>query len=229
MVSEPAPKSKLPRAQRPIVENWAAPDRLGDVEEIFTKTSDDVPLRRYMQLHDAYIVAETDEGLSILDQHALHERILLQKLRRQVLDGVVEQQNLLIPHLVELTPSESVVLMDMAEDLKQVGFDIDDHGDGVLAISALPVTMKTTSIESCLLDILDRSDGLSDPDSIRLAIARICACKSAVKAGDKLEKEEMESLLKEHNDEDFTFACEHGRPTHVKITLTQLARGFERH
>ena len=223
-------KKSLPRAQRPIVENWSAPDRLGwkgkDGEQ---QVSETLPCRNMMQLHNAYIVAETDQGLSILDQHALHERILLQKMRRQLLSGDVEKQTLLIPQLVELSVPEAGVLMEIADDLHAVGFDIEDHGDGVLAISALPVTLKSSSVEATLMDVLERADGLSDAESIRLAIARICACKSAIRAGDVLKTGEIEALLQDHNEEDFSFACEHGRPTHVKITLSQLARGFERH
>jgi DNA mismatch repair protein MutL len=222
-------ESKLPRAQRPVAENWAAPDHLGWSEAAEKPQEGLKAVRKAMQLHNAYILAETDEGLSILDQHALHERILLQKLKKELLSGQVEQQTLLIPHLVELTPAEATVLLDIADDLKQVGFDIEDHGDGVLAISALPVAMKTQSLDSALMDVLERADGLSDPESIRLAIARICACRSAVKAGDILKQGEIEALLRDHNQEDFSFACEHGRPTHVKISLAQLSRGFERH
>jgi DNA mismatch repair protein MutL len=218
--------SKLPRAQRPIVENWSAPDRLGWQEK---EIPEDRPIRQFMQLHDAYIVFETDEGLSILDQHALHERILLQRFRKQMLSGEIEQQVLLIPHLIEMNPTELAILIDLSVDLKKIGFEFEDHGDGVLAVSALPVALKANSVEGALMDIIDRSDGLSDTESLRLAIARICACKSAVKAGDSLSKHEIEALLKDHEKEDFSFACEHGRPTHVKITLSQLSRGFERH
>ena len=226
------PQAKLPRAQRPIVENWASPEHLGAglaEEHKKEESRNELPQRASMQLHNAYIVAETDQGLSILDQHALHERILLQKFRRQMLSGEVEQQSLLIPYLVELTTSESVVLMDIAEDLKAVGFDLQDYGDGVIAVSALPVALKTKDLEMTFQDVIEGADGLSDAEAIRLKIARICACRSAVKAGDPLKPHEIEALLKEHSEEDFSFACEHGRPTHVKISLKQLARGFERH
>jgi DNA mismatch repair protein MutL len=216
--------SILPRGKRPLLERWAVPGALGEAD-----APENLPLRSFLQVHNAYIVVETDQGLSILDQHALHERILLQKMRRELLAGEVEKQNLLLPQLLEFLPDEMATLLEIREDLASVGFDFEDHGDHVLAVSSLPVSLSPEKLKDTLQGIVAASEGLCDAEALRLATLRICACRSAVKAGDALSHGEIEALLNDFEEEDYSFACEHGRPTHLRLTLSELARGFSRH
>ncbi|MGE4158573.1 MAG: DNA mismatch repair endonuclease MutL [Planctomycetota bacterium] len=222
-VQEPSPSPNLPRAQRPVAENWNAPGLLGEAH------ASPAPSRRFMQVHGSFVVVETDEGLSILDQHALHERILLETMRRELLAGGVERQNLLIPQSLQFQPGEAAALQDLGPHLEKAGFAIEVHGSSDVLVSALPVSLSPGSLQGLLRDIVERADGISNPDDIRLLATRLCACRSAVKAGDTLEPGEIEALIRGLSEEDYSFACEHGRPTHVRIPLARLSRGFARH
>jgi DNA mismatch repair protein MutL len=184
------------------------------------------------QLYKTYILCETKEGLMIVDQHAAHERIIFERLMKDyVSENIIKKQALLAPVKLELNPRDKAILEEKKEIIKQLGFEFEDFGQGTYVLRSIPVVIGKQQEKTILLDILDelisfqRSKSI---DEVKKKILSTIACRSAIKAGDDLTIDRMNSLLKELFACDFSSNCPHGRPTVINVTIEELEKRFKR-
>ncbi len=186
---------------------------------------------RAMQVHDCYLVIETPDGVHIIDQHALHERIMYEQLRRRILSGSAEVQRLLVPIPVELTPREAAIALDNTELLAELGLLVQDFGGNTVALSGLPTLMRRADPMDLLKSVIEKIDSQSEQITRRDlldSLLHMMACKSAIKAGQRLSQEEITALLEQRHLCDDHHHCPHGRPTSLKLSKMELDRQFGR-
>ena len=189
------------------------------------------PRIRAMQVHDSYLVAETEEGLTVIDQHALHERVLYEQFRTRVLAGAVESQRLLIPEPVELSAAEAALILEHTDTLRQMGLVIEEFGGGTVLLAAYPALLGKIDPGQLVKDIADQfaTAGRSPTRrDILDELLHMMSCKAAVKAGQKLTPEEIDSLLAQRELIDDAHHCPHGRPTALVLSRAELDRQFGR-
>ncbi|MDA0835153.1 MAG: DNA mismatch repair endonuclease MutL [Planctomycetota bacterium] len=184
-----------------------------------------------IQVLDCYLVVETEGGLTVIDQHALHERIIYETLRPRVLAGTVESQRLLVPMPIELSPAGTALLVDHREVLSRLGFGIEDFGRNTILVTRYPVMLARSDWLQIVKDLADHlADAAQEPsrrDIIDHLLHRM-SCRAAVKAGQKLTSEEIESLLAQRHYIDDAHHCPHGRPTALVLSRETLDRQFGR-
>lgn len=186
---------------------------------------------RAMQIHDSYLVVETDEGLTVVDQHALHERILYEHLRKRVLSGTVESQRLLVPVPVELSNAEAALLAEHSGVLAELGLCLEDFGTNTVLVTAYPVMLSRLNLSQMVRDAAEQiAESGRDPSRRDLldSLLHMLSCKGAVKAGQRLAPEEIESLLAQRHLIDDAHHCPHGRPTALVLSRSELDRQFGR-
>ena len=187
--------------------------------------------RRFMQIHDSFIVAQDDEGFVIIDQHALHERVIYENLCRRIGESKLESQRLLIPESFEVTVSEASVLENNAELIERLGIDLAPFGPKTMAIQAFPTLLAgATPLDFIqdLIDLLSRKDAGLDTERLLDEVLNMAACKAAIKAGQKLSEHEIEQLLADRQVVERASRCPHGRPTTIKFTISDLEKQFKR-
>lgn len=183
------------------------------------------------QVHENYIIAQTATGMVIVDQHAAHERLVYEKLKRQMAENGVARQALLIPEIVELSEAECARLIEVADALKEFGLIIEPFGGGAIAVRETPAILGTVDARGMVLDILDE---LSDQNSSNAVQARIeailsrVACHGSIRSGRWMRTEEMNALLREMESTPHSGQCNHGRPTYVELKLSDIERLFGR-
>jgi len=183
------------------------------------------------QLHENYIVAQTDDGLVIVDQHAAHERIVYERLKAALGGRAVPRQMLLIPEVVELPADDVARLVARAEELAEVGLAIEAFGPGAVAVTETPAMLGEIDAAALVRDIAD--DFAEWDASTRLSerldhVAATMACYGSVRSGRKLKPEEMDALLREMEATPQSGQCNHGRPTYVELKLADVERLFGR-
>ena len=186
----------------------------------------------HFQVHNAYIIEEAEDGLNIIDQHALHEIILYHEIERGMHDSKSPSQRLLIPELVELSPKDFFNVIGLKESLESLGIEVEEFGQQTVVIRTFPQILKHLNargfIEDLLAELSDE-DYLKGKDKILNKLINIMACKGAVKAGQKLEPQEIEELLeKKESINAYTNNCPHGRPTTLHFSLDELQKQFKR-
>ncbi len=188
------------------------------------------PLRVIGQVGLTYIVAESPEGMYLIDQHAAHERITYERLMQQRGQGRIESQELLMPITVALPPAAAELLLHAGEQLREWGFSLDAWGEGMVRLRAAPPTLALEEAQQALLEIADylNGQGGSTPDDWREAMLTTLACHTSVRAGRVLSVEEMRELLLALERCASPRTCPHGRPTMVLLTPSQLERQFGR-
>lgn len=182
------------------------------------------------QLHDNWIIAQTADGMVIVDQHAAHERLVYERLKAQAAARAVPTQALLIPEVVDLAPDDLARLMDAAADLASLGLIIEPFGAAV-AIREIPAALGRIDAARLIRDILDDLADLGTSDRLRGRIDAVLssmACHGSVRAGRRLTGEEMNALLREIERTPRADQCNHGRPTWVKLKLADIERLFGR-
>lgn len=186
---------------------------------------------RAIQIHDAYIVLETSEGLQVVDQHALHERILYEHLRARVLAGSVESQKLLLPETVELPPAEAALILEHAELLAQLGLGVAEFGGNTVLVTSYPAMLRRNNPVRIVRDVAEQLVATGqDPSRRDLldSLLHMMSCKAAIKAGQRLAPEEIDALLAQRHLIDDAHHCPHGRPTALVLTRNELDRQFGR-
>jgi DNA mismatch repair protein MutL len=184
-----------------------------------------------LQLHDRYLVTEDDAGMIVIDQHALHERILYEQLRETVLGGEMETQRLLVPEPVALSASDAAAVLEARETLARLGIEVAPFGGDTVLISSYPAMLANMSPEEVLRQVVDLLvAGGKPPERADLLdeLLHMIACKAAIKAGDRLSLEEVQSLLEQRHQYQDTHHCPHGRPTALVFTREELDRRFKR-
>lgn len=186
---------------------------------------------RAMQIHDSYLVVESEEGLTVVDQHALHERILYEQLKNRVLAGTVESQRLLVPQPVELSTTEAALLAEHAATLGELGLTLEEFGSNTVLVTAYPVMLSRSDPAQMVRDVAEKiAESGRNPSRSDLidSLLHMLSCKGAVKAGQRLAPEEIESLLAQRHLIDDAHHCPHGRPTALVLSRVELDRQFGR-
>ncbi|MBI4230246.1 MAG: DNA mismatch repair endonuclease MutL [Planctomycetes bacterium] len=186
---------------------------------------------RAIQIHDSYLVTEHPEGIEIVDQHALHERILYDRFREAARAARVPSQALAIPETIEFDRSEMEFLRVLEPVLSAVGITTRGEGASAVAVCEAPPALSGARLRRFFERLLEETarDGTPPaPELLRERVVRIAACQSAVKFGDRLSSEEIQALLAERKEGVFHLSCQHGRPTSWVIPTAELERKFER-
>lgn len=183
------------------------------------------------QLHENYIVAQTATGIVIVDQHAAHERLVYERLKRQLAETGIRAQALLIPEIVDLSPADASRLLDAAPALAEVGLVIEPFGGSAVAIRETPAVLGPVNGAALIRDILDELADQGDSQLVRAKIDAILsrmACHGSVRSGRQMRPEEMNALLREMEATPLSGQCNHGRPTYVELSLHDIERLFGR-
>ena len=183
------------------------------------------------QVHDAYVIAQTGDGIVIVDQHAAHERIVYERLKRQRAESGIERQILLSPIVVDLDPDAAALLVEHAGSLEELGLAIEGFGPGAILLREIPTLLAEADKNLLMRDLADdlaAEDGaLSLERRLDHRLATI-ACHHSVRSGRKLKPEEMNALLREMERTPGAGQCNHGRPTYVELKLADIERLFGR-
>lgn len=183
------------------------------------------------QVHENYIIAQTEDGIVIVDQHAAHERLVYEKLKTQMAQNGVSAQALLIPDVVEMSEGDSARLLDIAGDLTRMGLTIEPFGNGAVVVRETPAILGEVNADALLRDILDELDDQGEAravqDRIEAILSRV-ACHGSIRSGRQMRAEEMNALLREMEATPYSGQCNHGRPTYVELKLSDIERLFGR-
>ena len=183
------------------------------------------------QLHETYVVAQTQDGIVIVDQHAAHERLVYERMKTAMAGQGVERQALLIPDIVDLGETDAVRVLARAEELAEMGLVIEPFGTGAVAVRETPALLGEMNIQSLLRDLADDISEYDEALSLKEKFEHVCgtmACHGSVRAGRRLNGAEMNSLLRQMEDTPHSGQCNHGRPTYVELKLADIERLFGR-
>lgn len=183
------------------------------------------------QLHETYVIAQTEDGIVIVDQHAAHERLVYEDMKRQMAAGGVKRQALLIPDIVELSEDEAARVIARTEELAELGLEIEPFGAGAICIRATPALFGEMDAAGLLQDLADDfaeyDAGLALKERFEEVMGNM-ACRGSVRAGRRLNADEMNALLRQMEATAHSGQCNHGRPTYVELKLADIERLFGR-
>lgn len=183
------------------------------------------------QLHETYIVSQTADGIVIVDQHAAHERLVYESMKQDMAGGGVKRQALLIPDIVELSEDEAARVLDRADELIGLGLEIEAFGAGAVCIRATPAIFGEMDVKGLIQDLADDfaeyEEGLVLKERFEEVMGNM-ACRGSVRAGRRLNGEEMNALLRQMEATPHSGQCNHGRPTYVELKLADIERLFGR-
>jgi len=183
------------------------------------------------QVHNLYIVAQTKDGMVIIDQHAAHERVMLEQIQEQYKNVSEASQELLTPISMDLAPREFTLLESYLNTLKDLCFNIEPFGKNTVKIRAVPVFLNKLERKEAIYDVIDdllTRGKIRDEDKLRDKVIEIMACRCAVKAGAKLSIGEMDRILTQLTKVENPYHCAHGRPTILRLTSAELLKRFKR-
>jgi DNA mismatch repair protein MutL len=186
---------------------------------------------RALQVHNTYLISETEEGMVVIDQHALHERIIYEQLREKVLDEKLESQKLLVPEPVTLPPADAALVLENTELLQKIGIEIEAFGGDTVLVSAYPAMLANHNPAEMLRGVIEHlANEAKQPDQRDLVdeLLHMISCKAAIKAGDKLTPEEISALLEHRQLCQDAHHCPHGRPTALVFSREELDKRFKR-
>ncbi|HSR70833.1 MAG TPA: DNA mismatch repair endonuclease MutL [Kiloniellales bacterium] len=225
------PNLATPPAARPGAETGTSPG-VEPVGEATESAAEHYPLGAARgQLHATYIVAQTADGLVIVDQHAAHERLVYERMKRDLAARGVARQILLIPEVVELEEPAVERLAARAPELAELGLVIEPFGPGALLVREIPALLGEVDAKGLVRDLADGLAELGDSLALRERLEEVCstlACHGSVRAGRRLSAEEMNALLREMEATPHSGQCNHGRPTYVELKLADIERLFGR-
>jgi DNA mismatch repair protein MutL len=183
------------------------------------------------QLHETYIVAQTDQGVVIVDQHAAHERLVHERLKTQLEAEGVKRQALLLPEVVEIGEDGARRLTQRAAELADMGLVLEPFGLGAVVVRETPAVLGEVDIQGLVRDLADELSEMGDHLSLKEKVEEVCgtlACHTSVRAGRRLTVEEMNALLRQMEATPHSGQCNHGRPTYVELKLADIERLFGR-
>jgi len=220
------------QAQTPGFAEMTAPSARFEPAPVEAEESETLPLgAARAQVHENYIIAQTETGIVIVDQHAAHERLVYERLKAQYAETGIASQALLIPDIVEMSPAEAGRLLDLADDLAHLGLVIEPFGGGAIAVRETPAMLGEVDAKGLLQDILDELSDLEESGNLRARIDAILsrvACHGSIRSGRRMRAEEMNALLREMEATPLSGQCNHGRPTYVELKLSDIERLFGR-
>jgi DNA mismatch repair protein MutL len=183
------------------------------------------------QLHETYIVAQTAEGIVIVDQHAAHERLVYERMKQALADGGVKRQGLLIPEVVELDPAAAERLTARADELAELGLVLEPFGQGAVVVREVPALLGEVAVKALVQDLADEIAEFGAALGLKEKLEEVCgtlACHGSVRAGRRLNLAEMDALLRQMEATPHSGQCNHGRPTYVELKLADIERLFGR-
>ena len=183
------------------------------------------------QLHKNYIVAQTNEGLVIVDQHAAHERLVYEKMKIDLKEGGIKRQVLLIPEVVDLEHVKIQRLLGLKDDFARLGLILEKFGEGAILVREIPSILGDINVKNLVIDIVDELEEFGSSTVLEDKLGHICgtiACHSSVRSGRTLRVEEMNALLREMEATPHSGQCNHGRPTYVELKLSDIEKLFGR-
>ncbi|MBT2131544.1 DNA mismatch repair endonuclease MutL [Aliiroseovarius lamellibrachiae] len=183
------------------------------------------------QVHENYIIAQTETGMVIVDQHAAHERLVYEKLKAQMAENGVASQALLIPEIIELSAGDIGRLLEAAEALKTLGLVIEPFGGTAVAVRETPAILGEVNAAAMIRDVLDELADQGDSNMVQAKIEAVLsrvACHGSIRSGRWMRAEEMNALLREMEATPHSGQCNHGRPTYVELKLSDIERLFGR-
>jgi DNA mismatch repair protein MutL len=183
------------------------------------------------QLHETYIVAQTGDGIVIVDQHAAHERLVYERMKSELEGGEVARQTLLIPEVVSLDPAEAERIVERASELALLGLMLEPFGPGAVLVRETPALLGECDVQGLVRDIVDDLAENGAPLALKERMGEICgtmACHGSVRAGRRLTAAEMNALLRQMEATPHSGQCNHGRPTYVELKLADIERLFGR-
>jgi DNA mismatch repair protein MutL len=186
---------------------------------------------KVLQLYDAYLVVETLEGMLVIDQHALHERILFEQLKSRLKSDKLESQRMLIPEPVDLPAEQAARVLEQRNDLEMLGLGIEEFGGGTLLLTSYPTILgkhPPQSILKAVVDYLAAKERPPNQEQMLNGLLSLMACHAAVKAGDRLTPDEISALVAQRHLAADTHHCPHGRPTSLLLSRQELDRQFRR-
>ena len=222
---QPAKQAALPELERKFSV------RVEEVEDVVDR-SDIGPLGlAKAQFHDTYIISQTEDSLIITDQHAAHERIVMEKLKAGLREGRVATQILLIPEVVDLPSAEKTRILAAAEDLAKLGLVIEEFGTTAVLVRETPALLGEIDVKQLVEDLAEQmaewGSGFELTEKLHLVCATI-ACHSSVRAGRRLNIDEMNRLLRDMEKTPHSGQCNHGRPTYVELKIVDIGHLFDR-
>ncbi len=183
------------------------------------------------QLHETYVVAQTEDGIVIVDQHAAHERLVYERMKKALADGGIARQPLLIPEVVELDPAEVNRVTARAAELAELGLVIEAFGPDAVMVREIPAMLGKLDVKGLMRDLADEIADTGNAPSLKERLEEVSgtlACHMSVRAGRRLNAEEMNALLREMEATPHSGQCNHGRPTYVELKLADIERLFGR-
>ena len=203
-----------------------------------TLATESLTTGRCFQIHSSYIIEEVPDGILIIDQHALHERILYNRFSQQIASSEIYRQKFLIPTVIEIPKSKSMILPEVIPYLKKAGIEVEEFGENTIAVQSAPSLLNNVNFTEFILEFIDAfTDDFTEGSQTKTEhsenikpiekLIKMMACKAAIKAGDPLKDEEIKALLADAKGMDF-ITCPHGRPAVRKITTSELEGYFQR-
>lgn len=183
------------------------------------------------QLHENYIVAQTRDGLVLVDQHAAHERIVYEKMKAALETGGIARQALLLPAVIELDARAAGALLERREELAELGLVIDSFGGDAVAVQEIPALLGKADVQKLVRELADDIAGYGTAEPLREKLYEVCstmACHGSVRSGRRLTAEEMNALLRQMEQTPHAGQCNHGRPTYVELKLHDIEKLFGR-
>jgi DNA mismatch repair protein MutL len=183
------------------------------------------------QLHETYVVAQTADGIVIVDQHAAHERLVYERMKKALANGGVARQPLLIPEVVELDPSEVTRVAARAAELAELGLVIEEFGPDAVVVREVPAMLGKLDVKGLVRDLADEIAETGNALSLKERLEEVSgtlACHMSVRAGRRLNADEMNALLREMEATPHSGQCNHGRPTYVELKLADIEKLFGR-
>ena len=215
------------------VEETGAPYEAGPANEpVPVGDNADRPLgAARAQLHETYVVAQTADGMVIVDQHAAHERLVYERMKTAMADKGVERQALLIPEIVDLGEDDAERVLSRTEELEKMGLIVEPFGVGAIAVRETPSLLGEMNVQGLIRDLADDLRDYNQTLSLNERFEDVCgtmACHGSVRAGRRLNGEEMNALLRQMEATPHSGQCNHGRPTYVELKLADIERLFGR-
>jgi DNA mismatch repair protein MutL len=221
-----------PEPQTPQLQGVVTPTARAAEPEPVNGATADYPLgAARAQLHETYIVAQTADGIVIVDQHAAHERLVYERMKQALAARGIERQALLIPEIVELEGAAAERLIARREELAELGLAIEAFGPGAVVVREVPALLGVADVKGLVRDLADELAEFGQALSLKERLEEICgtmACHGSVRAGRLLSAAEMNALLREMEATPHSGQCNHGRPTYVELKLADIERLFGR-
>lgn len=183
------------------------------------------------QVHETYIVAQTKDGLVLVDQHAAHERLVYERMKREMASGNIPRQPLLLPEVVELDEPSVERLLARKGELEELGLSLDSFGPGAVAVQETPALLGEVNIQQLVRDLADDIVTFGQTMTLKEKLEEVCstmACHGSVRAGRRLNQDEMNALLRQMEKTPHSGQCNHGRPTYVELKLHDIEKLFGR-